>query len=416
MRRDGGHHGEATQRGGAPAVPSLIAFSAVTTAAMAAATLLPFALGALAPFVTQEFGLTRSAFGTLSTALFVVAAALSPAAGRLADRLGGRLLLSLHFLLAGTAFTVLAVAGGYPALLLGCVVAGLPQALGNPLTNALVSRHVPPGRQGLVIGVKQSGVQIGVALTGAALPASAVLLGWRPTVLATAGVILALAVASWPVVPPGRPAVAPEPEGGRTPIWPTVRWLSAYGALMGASGAAVAAYLPLFAFEELAMDPGQAGRVAAVTGVFGVIARIIWGWWSERAARVAVPLGLLAAGAVVAHLLILASPAVGAWMLWAGAVAFGATAAAWNSVGMLAILRLLDPADAGRASGWILTAFFIGFIVSPPAFGFVVDLTDTYLLAWSGITVAVALATALCVAWALQSSRRERRVAAGAGR
>ena len=394
------------------ATPSLLAFSAVMTAAMTVATLLPFALGALAPFVTEEFDLTRSRFGTLTTALFVVAAILSPAAGRLSDRLSGRLLVSVNFLAAGFAFVVLAVAGGYPALLLGCVIAGLPQALSNPLTNALVSRHVRPGRQGVVIGVKQSGVQIGVALAGLVLPASAVVLGWRATVLAAAGVIVLLAAVSWPVVGADRPVAGPEPEGGRTSIWPTVRWLSAYAVLMGASGAAVGTYLPLFGYEELGMDPGQAGRVAAVTGIFGVISRIVWGWLSERATRVAFPLGLLAAGAVAAHVMILAAPGVGPWLLWAGAVAFGSTAAAWNSVGMLAILRLLDPADAGRASGWILTAFFIGFIVSPPLFGYVVDVTGEYVLAWSGITLAVTLAGLLCLAWILVAGRSERRSAA----
>ena len=395
---------------------SLVVFGTVMTLAMTFATLLPFALGALAPFVTEEFDLTRSRFGTLSTALFVTAAVLSPATGRLCDRLSGRLLVSVHFLSAAVAFAVLAAAGGYGGLVLGCLIGGLPQALGNPLTNALVSRHVLPGRQGLLIGIKQSGVQIGVAAAGAALPASAVLLGWRATVLATAGLILLVSIASWPVVTGGRPVRAPAPDGGATPIWPTVRWLSAYALLMGASGAAVAAYLPLFAYEELAMSPGQAGRVAAVTGVFGVASRIVWGWLSERATRVAMPLGLLAAGAVAAHLMILLAPGVGPWLLWAGAVVFGATAVAWNSVGMLAILRLLDPADAGRASGWILTGFFTGFIVSPPAFGYVVDVTGTYAPAWSAITVAVGLATVLCVVWSLRSRTVDDGVAVDPGR
>ena len=91
-------------------------------------------------------------------------------------------------------------------------------------------------------------------------------------------------------------------------------------------------------------------------------------------------------------------------LLWAGAVALGATAVAWNALGMLSIVRDVDAARAGRASGRVLLGFFGGFLAGPVSFGAVVDATDAYALGWAGVTTAFLAAT--IVAWPWRSAGR----------
>jgi len=69
---------------------------------------------------------------------------------------GGQPLLAASFAVTSLSMGALAVAPSYGWLLLAAAPAGLPTTVANPATNQLVSRHVPRGRQGVVIGVKQA--------------------------------------------------------------------------------------------------------------------------------------------------------------------------------------------------------------------------------------------------------------------
>ena len=68
-------------------------------------------------------------------------------------------------------------------------VVGIGQTLANPATNKMIAHEVPPGRRGLITGIKQSGVQAGAFVAGVAFPAAAVAVGWRSVPLAVAVVM-----------------------------------------------------------------------------------------------------------------------------------------------------------------------------------------------------------------------------------
>ena len=59
------------------------------------------------------------------------------------------------------------------------LVGGVGQAIANPATNKLISMHVPPGKRGIITGIKQSGVQAGTFLGGLLLPVITLSFGWR---------------------------------------------------------------------------------------------------------------------------------------------------------------------------------------------------------------------------------------------
>jgi MFS family permease len=160
-------------------------FGAALLVGMTVSTFMMAALGPLGPLIRDDLDISRSALGGLTTVMFAVGALLSPLAGRLADDLGGRRLLVGLFALAAACFLAAALSSGYPWLLIVVFVMGLSVAAGNPATNKLLAERIPSGRQGVITGVKQSGVQVGIFLAGALLPVGAVAFGWRGMMLAS---------------------------------------------------------------------------------------------------------------------------------------------------------------------------------------------------------------------------------------
>lgn len=375
---------------GLPAADRQVRLVATLTLAMATSTFMGFAFGALAPFVAADLDLSRTAVGGLISLVYAVGALGSPTAGRLVDRYGGgRVILALFALWIVVALAVAAPVG-LPALLVAAAVAGVPVALGNPASNQLTAAHVGASRQGVVTGVKQSGVQLGAFAAGVLLPPLAAAAGWRAAIAATALLGVAGLALGWPVLR-ARSGHGGGGSGTGSPL--RVGALTAYAGAMGLGVGAVTAHLPLYVVLDLGGTEVTGGRVAALAGLAGVAARIAWGRAADRTVhRTSATLRWLAAGAVLATAGYAAADVIGAWVLWPAATLFGVTAVAWNAVGMLALVRDVDVRQSGRAAGRVLLAFNGGLLVGPLAYGAAVDLTGRTSVGWGVLGAGFAIA------------------------
>lgn len=378
-------------------------FAAVLAFGMAAASFQQFALGSLAPWIIDDLGLTRTEYGFSTGLLFAVGALVAPLVGRLVDRLGGRRTLLLLFLGAFLSTAVMAGASSYALLLLATAIGGFGMAAGNPSTNHLVVQHVRRGEQGLIMGVKQAGPQMAAMATGLFLPTGALIIGWRP-VMGISAVLMASGAALTLLLVPGHDGVATEPSTDPSATESaaenrTVRWLAAYGFLMGAGLAGIFAYLPLYAFERLGYSQDIAGRTLLVMGAAGLLAVIAWGRAAERRATASGPLAVLSAGAALAIVLIELAAHVVPELIWMGVVGLAITAMPWHVVGMFAVIRAVGRERAGRAAGLVLLAVYVGFMLSPIAIGYSVDRLGDYTVAWAGVALAFASAAMVAAAW-----------------
>jgi MFS family permease len=364
---------------------------------MAASTAVQFIFGVLASFLLDDFGISRSRLGLLTTVAFLVGALGSIPAGRLVDRIGGRRVQIGSLAVIGLASLTMGGAPSFGVLLVGAALTGGALATCNPTTNKLIAAHTEPGQRGVVMGIKQAGVQAGAFLIGTLIPLAALAWGWRAALLATIAVPVVAAAATRMIVPPDAATDLADAPALRRPLPAPVLWLTAYAALMGAGVAAFAAYVPLYAQEAIGMSLGAAGLVTGLVGLIGIASRIAWAWAAERTGRFSAPLTLLGAGSVAAAVLVLSAEALGAPALWAGAVLFGATAISWNAIGMLAVLVEVGSQDAGRASGLVQTGFYAGFVASPILFGYSVDVTGGYGPGWTAIAGVFVVAAAVAV-------------------
>lgn len=368
-------------------------FGGLLVAAMVSSSLLSLAVGALSPFITADLGLSRARVGALQSTVFLVAAVLSPVMGRACDLVSGRTAMLFVFGAASVALATAGSADSYAWLLAGAALAGVAQAVSNPATNNLLAADLPIRRRGYVIGIKQSGVQIGGFLAGALLPSGALLVGWGDVLHgAVLFPVLGMLVLPW-VVPSGAGTRSAGTAPPARALPPLVRLLAAYAFLMGGVAAVIVTYLPLFGVETLHLDPRTAGMAAALVGLVGTVARIMLGGRTQYVADVRRPLGLLSAGAALSVLLVVGSEWAGAPLLWVGAAGVGLTAMSWNSVAAIALVRDMPSGTTGRASGLMQSAFYGGFIASPLLFGWIVDTTGRYAPGWLLAVMGAAGAT-----------------------
>ncbi len=393
----------------APRRVGLVGLSSVLAGAMALSMTPGPVIGILSRFFIDDLGLTRTEIGAVATFHAFAIMITSIPLGVLADRLSGRYtqVLMLSFVFLG--LLTMAFSWDLWSLLAFAAIAGLPAAGANSATNNIIVENVPAGSRGWITGIKQSGVQIGILAAGLALPVTATRLGWRMALVLASLVALVGIAATLAIVPSGPAAWTPArnagERGGRLPG--AVRWISAYGVTMGIGVGTYAAFVPLYAQENLGMGVALAGTVIAVSGASGALWRVVWGRIAERAAHPSVPLvaiGALSAGAFIATWV---APYTTPYLIWVGAVLVGMSTGSWMSVGMMAAIMLSEPKQTGQSTGSIVLGFAVGLTIGPVVFGWGVDTFGSYDLPWAGVTLNFAVAMTMMLLWRFRARAEE---------
>lgn len=131
------------------------------------------------PLWAKEFGLSFAQVGMIRSGYSGGMSAFQIPAGFLAERFGERWLLA-----AGTAVTALGFiaagwAGGFPALLLLLLAAGLGSGVQHPLSSSIVSRAYEEGGRRTALGTYNFSGDVGKAGVAAGIGLLAGLIGWR---------------------------------------------------------------------------------------------------------------------------------------------------------------------------------------------------------------------------------------------
>ena len=381
------------------------AFSSLLFVAMGAATFTASSLGILATFIIDDLSISRAELGVVLAVVNIAAAVLSPVAGRITDRIGGKAAIVALFVIAGATFLLLGTAVGYVMLLAGALTGAFSQASANPATNKLIAEDLPAGERGLITGVKQSGVQFGIFLGGVTVPSVALAIGWRGAYLVVAAIPLVFALMALWVVPSAPQSTAGHREDRRSRLPAAIWWLAGYGFLSGFSGS-VTYLVPLFAEETLGLSPIAGGVAAAVIALVAVVGRILWSRYAERSGAYRGSLFRMAGLSLIAAGLFFASGQIAVWLLWPAAIVIALGSSSWNSVGMLAVMIEAGVAATGRASGVVLFGFLTGLGLGPPVFGAIVDSTGSYDLMWLLSAAAAVAAGGVVIAWGRSIRRR----------
>jgi predicted MFS family arabinose efflux permease len=371
----------------------------VLTLAMAMPMLILYAIGALGPILVGDLQIRPGLLGYVTMSTFGLASLTSPWAGPVVDRLGSKRALSLLFYAVAAAYALIVTVPGFGGVVAAVAVCGVAQALSNPVTNLLIAQCVPVRKKAFVVGLKQSGVQMGALFAGFVLPAIAITFGWRAALGILVPVAILLAAAAPSVAPPQRPAShrafwLPRPNR-------LLLLLMSVQLCAGVVLSAFVTFLPVFATMQGASPP-QAGGLLALFGAMGILSRVTLTPFGARLRDESWLLFALLALSAVALAVTMHADLTSHWKLWAGAAGVGLTAVATNAIAMGMLLRDPSFGTATHSSGLLSAAFFGGFATGAPAFGAIFDTALGPSGAWrvlitialSGCALALALAAA----------------------
>jgi MFS family permease len=346
----------------------------------------------MAPAAAPALGLAPAAIGYFVTAVYIGSMVGTVTAGGWVGRFGP-IRVSQAGLLLCLAGLAIAASAWLPAVLIGALILGLGYGPATPASSVILVRAAPRHLLALTFSIKQTGVPLGTAIAGAAVPALVLALGWQGAALAIGAACAVCAAALLPVrarYDAGRnPAV---PVSLRSAVAPvalilrdrTLLELSLVSFVYAGMQITLLAYLVTFLVEDFSLSLVLAGMVMAASQLTSVAARIGWGVFADRVASRRVTLGLLGIGmGVTAMSALAATPDWPLWALFAFAMAYGATAVGWNGVFLAEIARRAPRDRVSDATGGSAFFTFLGVVVTPPLFHALLTMTSSYAVTYA---------------------------------
>ncbi len=382
-------------------------------AAQTVANVGPLGIPAIASLIRDDLGLTLAQAGSFLSAYYIGPILMSLPAGTLADQWGIARTLILGQVVISVGLLAASAAGSYPALIALMMAAGIGYGMLNPTSTKAVMAWFPPAQRATVVGLKQVGLPFGGAVGATLLPALALAIGWRLSLVAAAALIAVTAVASILLYhdPPHLPPPVPSARGALRAVLATRDlWLVAIATLVFAGMQTVwMAFLVIYLKDVVGLSLLAASRYLALAQVAGMAGRVVFGVLSDRTfgGRRRAPLVLAGCGSTVCSLAIaVTGPGASPLALAALALVFGFAGIGWNGVQHTLMAELAGARSAGTAVGLGLAVSSIGVTVAPPIFGWCVESVGSYRGPWIGLGLTMVGAIAL-----LGLARESRRLA-----
>jgi len=336
-----------------------------------------------APQAARDIGIAPAYIGIYASLTYVAAMLGSLVAGGFILRYGAVRFSQAAMLLCAAGLAI-CVGAHWSSFLVSALVLGLGYGPTTPASSHVLSRHTPARMWSLVFSIKQTGVPLGGVLAGLVVPFLLLYYDWR-----TVSVIVALTVVTGAValqfwrrrfdidLKPGQPLVRGNVIGPLRLVFsrPALRLLAVGTFFFSATQQSYIYFLVTYLETAVGWSNRDAGFALSILGISAVVGRIAWGAIADASGRSRQILGLLALGmglATVASALF--TREWPAWAVYAVCAAFGATGAAWNGVYLAEITRSVAPEEVGHATGGGLFVTFAGVVVTPPLFGFSIDL------------------------------------------
>ena len=360
------------------------------------ATVFPgFLTGALAVQVGEDLNVSEATYGWGLGGFFLAATAGSVVLGRLAQRIGPRRQITGVLMVSAAAqLWIAAAATSFVSVVAALSVCGFVNAGNQTAVNLALTRARLP-RLGLSIALKQSGMPTASMLSGLAVPAIALTVGWRwayvgGALLAVVAMFAVRAVIE-PMAPRDRARSVAAPVSSRR----SLLLAAAVGGLLAFSAGALNAWV-VASGVDAGLSPGVAGIMLSLGAAAGISLRLVAGFRLD--AMKARPL-------FVAGVTVLAG-AVGMVLLGvrSGGVHMGATLLAfaggwiWPVFTNFGIVRTNADA-AGSATGITQMGVYVGVFSAPLLTGVMIErLGYGWMWLTAGAVTVVGAALAIRIA------------------
>jgi len=364
----------------------------------------------LLPFIRDDFALNYT-----KSALVVSAFTLSYGigqlpAGRLADRIGPRMLVTIGISGVALAGLLVGLSQSYMMMLVFLVLMGLLGGGYHPAASPTISASVEPRNRGRALGVHMIGGSASYFLSPVIAAAIAAAWGWRSPFIGLAipaigfGILFYLLLGQRVAVKEAEPGTinshkqAPSTLGHLRRLAPFLT-LSTFTLALVIS---IISFIPLFLVDHLGMNKEMAAASIALVYSSGLWAGILGGYLSDHLGRIPVILVTCFVAGPVIYLLNLVSPG------WSAA-------ALLIVIGMIIYVRspvseayIIDHTSEGNRSTILGIYYFSsmeGSGVLTPAIGYLIDHLGFYT-SFTIAAIALFVVTLVCAIWLWGSRER----------
>lgn len=366
----------------------------VTTFVQAASSAAVIGPTVAAPVLLSQLSLSAAAVGMFVALVYLGAMVATQLGAHVVRRLGP-IRSSQLCLLVSAVGLLLMCAPQLPVVACGAWIIGLGYGPITPASSQMLSRTTQPRHFALVFSIKQTGVPLGGVLAGMVVPPLVLLGGAKAALVGVAALCVLAALSAAPLAgeldrdrethsqpwPRLAQLLAPMVFVARHPVLRSVALMSFIFSMVQVS---LTSYMVSLLTSDLRWTLAAAGATLAVSQITGAVARIVWGFVSDRWLGPQRMLMVLAVGMIACALITsLLSPSSSAALVSLLLAVFGATAVGWNGVYLATVARLVPAAEAGTATAGTLFFTFFGVVLGPAVFGWLA-------MALGGLTSAFA--------------------------
>jgi len=364
---------------------------------------------AVFPAVVQDFAISRGQAGLYTSFFFLSATGAALLAGRATDRLGAKAGLLLGVGCVGLLMALHAVAPWFGLLLALSFAAGAGFSVITPAVNLGVMEAVTGGRRALYMGIAHSGGAVGGFAGAILLPVVGELAGWRGAILVSGGFALLMGLTIQLFYHGGKGQRKAFTDTSDQPKLTTVlkevvkdkRLLRVgmFGLCLGMTMSAISTHFALFLYQDVGLSETWAGLGLSALLLGAVIGPPGWGWISDAllGADRRRGLSLLGVGAAAMCLvfgLLVAMAELPLALVFVLSMLLGFVSFSGPGLYFTTISEMAPSGRTGVTSGLALIFARVGVMLSPPLFGALADLTDTYQASWIALAAIIAVFTA----------------------
>jgi len=360
-----------------------------------------YGINTLAPFYKDELGLTRAQVGLFFSSFYLAMTGASFGTGWLADRLGVRKTTLQGHVLLGLCTMAAALSQSFEFGCASFFLAGLGYSFLNPASTIGVMLWFHRDERATAMGAKQTGVPGGGVLAAIVAPSLVLLIGWRGS-LAALGIINFIFgfffSSLWREPSAENNLVAEGARGDATSDGPLNVWallpISCATAIYLIGQMALITYVPLYLKDAMGFSPYWASQALALTQAGAMIGRVGWGVVSDRIFGGRRKIVLILIG-VLSVVLFAALSLMGQdssyFVLMAILFLSGVCIVGYQGVSYALIGEIAGKTKTGAGLGMMITINAGAATLGTPLFGYIVDRTGSYAVAWQALAAAIAI-------------------------
>jgi MFS family permease len=352
--------------------------------------------GFILPFMRSALGLSYQQAGTLGTASALGYLLLVMVAGMFAARWGGRLAVLSGVTMTIVGFSGLALASDYRLLVALMTLLGFGTAFAYTPVISLLAAWFPE-RRGAVIGIANSGVGLGLLLSGSLVPTLQTAYndrGWRIAwALFALTALVALVAGFFLLRNPATAGPTRSQSIDRAKVFRNSHVITVgllYG-IVGITYIVQAIFMYSFALES-GVPALTAGRLASASGILSIFSSVCWGWLSDRYGR-ALVLRICVSMTLVAVLIPVLTPTLGGFA--AHFMLVGCTLSGMFGAILAASTETVGPHEAPLAVSFVTLFYAVGQFAGPAAAGLLIEHAGGFRTAFAGCCMVLAVGVLL---------------------